>query len=152
MTDVNAVEAYYYGCEDDTGHHWWARDGHWKGHRDIIARLPAPSIGPYRVDQGFCPGAPAPSDRLQRWRRSKWRIGEAALHRVDGWTILSFWDNSIEKRPGGCSTFVAIGTHDYETMRAIAAAQFPSVWTRFKFELKLVEVDTIPVDPQKEGP
>jgi hypothetical protein len=129
VVHVRDVEAYYYGCQNDTGHYWFAKDGEWMGRKSIIAKLPE-SIGPYKVDGGFCPGAPK-----AHWGPS----GHAAFHRVDGWSVLSFWDNSIEKRPGGCSTFVAKGTFHYATMREIAESQFPSVWKRFKFEIKLVE-------------
>lgn len=118
------IEAYYYGCRDDTGHYYYARDGEWMGKRDIMARLPEPSIAPYKVDCGFLK-----HPQVQ---------GAATLTHVDGWTVLSFWDRSVDSRPGSCSTFVAKGTHKFDEMCAIGLDQFPSIWQRYKFEVVLV--------------
>jgi len=132
--DEGDVEVYYYGCRNETGHYWHARDGEWMKQNDIINKVP-PSIGPHKVDCGFCPDPHTKPGRIPRGGPQ----GDAAFHHVDGWSILSFWDNSVDSRPGSCSTFVARGTFGYDTMREIAKAQFPSVWNRFKFDIKLVE-------------
>lgn len=48
------TEVYYYGCETGrAGHYWHAPDGIWMKQGSIIARVPQPSIGPYKVDGGF---------------------------------------------------------------------------------------------------
>lgn len=127
--EVETVEAYYYGCWQETGHYWHC--GTKKG-RSVAQRI---GIDVYKVDTGFCPGAIPGS---QSFSRSKVE-GEAALHHINEWTILSFWDNSIDDRPGSHSTFIVFGTYDYTIMCTIAERQFPSVWKRFKFSLKLVE-------------
>jgi hypothetical protein len=135
--EVETIEAYYFGCVRETCHYWfesklWNSPGYsaMENKFQRIAR---------RIDGGFCPGA-VEGKAYERTRQE--REGEAHLHHVDGWTVLAFWDHSVDTRPGSNSNFVAKGTHDYATMCAIAEAQFPMVWKRFKFELKLIEVPT----------
>jgi hypothetical protein len=123
------VEAYYYGCKNDSGHYWFARDAEWRSTRDIIARLPSPAIAPYKVDGGFL--------------KPPQIEGEATLTHVEGWSVLSFWDRSIDRRYGSCSTFVARGSHAFVAMCAIAHEQFPSVWNRYKFEIRLKPNETL---------
>lgn len=134
---IETVEAYYFGCQRESGHYFFHPDG--KGGRSWdIERRVGPAIYP-RIDSRFCPGA---KQERGGYRQTRPEVeGEAALNHIEGWTILSFWDRSVDKRGGCNSNFVALGTHDYTTMRAIAATQFPSVWKRFKFEVRLVEED-----------
>lgn len=134
--DLDAIEAYHFGCWDEPGHGWHQRDNDYIPQRDVVRRV-GPEIHP-RIDGGFCPGAPAPSDRLQRPTRSQVQ-GEAALHHLAGWTVLALWDRSVDTRGGSNAAFVALGTHDFTTMCAIAEAQFPTPWARVRGKLVLVE-------------
>jgi hypothetical protein len=130
--EVATVEAYYFGCRGDKGHFWWRPYG---GHAYDVERIVAPSVRDH-IDGGFCPGAVWGDS----WKRTRPEVeGEAALHHVDGWTVLALWDRSVDERGACNSNFVARGTHEYVIMRAIAEAQFPDVWKRFKFEIRLVE-------------
>lgn len=131
-SDLEKIEAYYFGCWGDTGYYWMAPDRYMRT-KDIVERV-GPGVHP-RIDGGFCPGSSRAYGRKSRAEAE----GEAALHHIDGWTVLALWDRSVDDRHGSNSNFVARGTHDYATMRAIAEARFPDVWCRFTFEIKLVE-------------
>ncbi|MDE1834524.1 MAG: hypothetical protein KGH64_04255 [Candidatus Micrarchaeota archaeon] len=115
-------EAYYYGCKNGTGHYWYAPDRLWMKKSDIIVRVPK-SIGPYKVDGGFC-------------IKGIQYEGIATVTHTDGWTVLSFWDRSIDRRGGSNSNFVVKGTHSFDDMVDIAKNQFADIWNRFKFEVK----------------
>lgn len=133
--EVETIEAYYFGCVGEAGHYWfgsrlWTRPGY----SEMADKLPRIGL---RIDSGFCPGT---VDGKPFARTRPEREGEAHLHHIDDWTVLAFWDRSVDSRGGCNSNFVARGTHNYATMRSIAEAQFPEVWKRFRFELKLIEV------------
>lgn len=129
--EIATLEAYYYGCRWDKGHYWFdRRKRDWD-----IEKIVGQNVS-RRIDGGFCPG------RVEGniYKRTRDEVeGEASLNHVDGWTILSFWDRSVDPRGACNSNFVARGTWDYTTMRAIAEAQYPDIWDRYKFEIRLVE-------------
>lgn len=132
--EVATVEAYYFGCRREAGHYW-----HFPEHRtwneSTIPTAVGPKIHP-KIDGGFCPGS-IDGESYKRSRPEK--QGEAALHHVDGWTVLSFWDNSVDARSNSSSSFVARGTWDYASMRAIAERQFARIWKRYTFDIVLIE-------------
>ncbi len=113
------MRCFYFGCWGDSGHYLW--DEH-ANHARRGTGLP-PSLGVARLDGEFAPKGPQTE-------------GRAALHHVDGWTVLAFWDRSVDRRHGSHSTFVAEGAHDFAAMVAIARARFPRVWGRYRFEVR----------------
>ena len=82
-----------------------------------------------QVDGGFCPGgANAPrEDQIE---------GLAALHHVDRWTVLAFWDRSADDRHGSHSTFLVEGAHAFDEAGALARKAFPAVWSRYPFAVR----------------
>ena len=100
---------YYFGCIERPGHYFWKPNG---------TKIYDP-IGPwgYAVD-----GKLAPSGKQVQ------RI--AALHHKDGWTALSFWDRSVDERPGSNSAFVTEQTLSFDAMLALAQSFFPQVFAR----------------------
>ena len=122
--EIATVQAYYFGCQQQSGHYWWRPDRLPCGSSSHVQQAVGPSIHP-KIDGGFCP-----KRDIQ---------GNAKLTEIDGWTILSFWDNSIDKRGQSSSSFVAKGSYDFDGMLAIAEAQFPSVWKRYSFPIVLVD-------------
>ena len=60
--------------------------------------------------------------------------GIARLIEFEDFTVLAFWDRSIDHRPGSHSTFLLPGgdlTFDEALRRA--GMYFPTVWNRYKF-------------------
>jgi hypothetical protein len=59
--------------------------------------------------------------------------GRAALHHIFHWTVLSFWDRSVDPRPGSHSTFILFGILTFEAAVAKAKSEWPEVWKRYTF-------------------
>jgi hypothetical protein len=117
------MKVFYFGCYDDKGHHTRAAEGlrlrYTPEERDFAEKNP----WGYRIDGGLC----------RSWPQIE---GESLIHHKDGWTALSFWDRSIDGRPGSNSNFLAEGTYTFAHMVEIAMKYFPSVMKRFKFQVK----------------
>lgn len=64
--------------------------------------------------------------------------GEALLHHKDGWTAISFWDRSVDKRGACNSTYFAEGTFTFDEMVEMAKARFSERWNRMAFEVRQV--------------
>lgn len=110
---------YYFGCWSDIGHHWRATDGR-------IADPPRQPFGP--VDARYAPRAASGAEAPE---------GAAALLHLQGWTLLAFWDRSIDGRPGSNSAFLADATLGFEEMTVVARAAYPRVWARYAFAVAL---------------
>lgn len=63
--------------------------------------------------------------------------GQAALVRVNGWTVLAYWDRSGDSRPNSNSAFAAKGDHSFDDMIAAAEDQYPWVFERQTFDVVL---------------
>lgn len=111
---------YYFGCVGDAGHFLWDHLGNRLSHSAADRLL---SFKFTILDACLLsPNAPQTE-------------GLAAVAHIGGWSILSFWDRSVDSRPGSNSSFLMPGTWDYETMSAEAKRRFPDIWNRFNFEV-----------------
>lgn len=63
------------------------------------------------------------------------KAGIAKLHHKDNWTALSFWDYSIDHRPGSNSIFFSEGVRTFEQMIQINKTAFPDIMKRFDFPI-----------------
>lgn len=72
--------------------------------------------------------------------RSLQTEGLSALVYLNGWTILSFWDRSGDKRVNSSSAFLLRGTFSFEEVLNRAKANFPSLYARFGFRFTLTSV------------
>jgi len=125
---VNGTRVFYFGCWGDVGHYLWTPDGR-----------RARSAGPFTaldLDGRFCPGVVGRTDRISPNVQPE---GVAALHHANGWTVLAFWDRSVDRRRGSHSTYVIEGTHDFGEAVRISSAAFPRVWARYPFVSPLPE-------------
>ena len=111
---------FYFGCHRDAGHYLWTEDKD----RLSITRLLSEQPWGYGVDGDLCPP-------------KGFAYGQAMLTHRYAWSALSWWDNSIDTRPGSHSTFLAVGTHSASALLAMARARFPWVFARFKYEVVL---------------
>lgn len=122
----------YFGPWDRSGHYWFNEDGY--GYMSIESKkFPWAN---YEVDGVLQPGCPDPADRLQR-RTCPMIEGEALIHHKNGWTALSFWDCSVDHRPGSSSTYIAEGIFTFEQMVEMASMRFAARWNRMKFSVWL---------------
>lgn len=112
-------DAVYVGC--------WCRAGHY-------AFLPGMSKVPGKDERWL-------AQRLdsRRWQAKGALQGEAKVTHLEGWTILSFPDYSVDVRPGSHSTFALRGSADFEAALKLARVLFPQVFERFTFDVVLKE-------------
>jgi len=109
------LKCLYFGCKKHPGHYLWAPAsmaiyGPW--HRRIA-----------KFDGLLCPEF----CKIQ---------GKALLHHFDGFTILAFWDSSVDKRPESNSMFIIPGIRDFDDSLTIVEDNFPDVFSRFVFEVE----------------
>lgn len=61
--------------------------------------------------------------------------GVATFCHINGWTVISFWDRSVDKRGGCSSSFLMKGLHDFGSACCRAKSQFPDIWNRYAFPI-----------------
>ena len=132
--EVTTVETYYFGCWRSIGHHLWnpkLADRSGLQHYDVEKKIPKAIA--QRIDPCFCPGYDGPH------KRDRAEVeGEAALHHVDGWTVLAWWDRSVDSRGACNSAIISKGLYDFTTMLEIGKAQMPHVMERQRVPIVLV--------------
>lgn len=109
---------FYFGCIKQPGHWLWDRDlQHVTGHQKMCW---VPLL------DGVLP--PQVGDRVQ---------GRAVVHVIHGWTVLAFWDSSVDTRRGSNSFFMAQGVMTFSEIDLLSREAFPSVYARFGFPVLL---------------
>ena len=114
-------ECYFFGCKGEPGHYLYMQAGR------VIRN--ADALFPFQwtiLDAGLLPQG---GDQTE---------GAAALVRFNGWTVVSFWDRSVDERRGCNSSFVVPGEWSFDQVIAISKIRFPWFWERVKFEVRLV--------------
>ena len=112
---------FYFGCGDETGHYWWYNG----------KKFYDPPIGPWGLEIDSC---------LAPLTKSYQAEGACSITHKDGWTALSFWDRSVDKRMGSNSAFVVQGIYEFSEMIAKFKELFPKQHGRLKAELILAKV------------
>jgi hypothetical protein len=108
----NGIVAYV-GCGRDAGHHLYGPKGR-------AGALEGHPLGT-KLDGCYVPG-----------RGSSGPEGVVRFTREDGYTILGFRDNSIDRRPGSHATFAIKGDHAYCAALDAARLAFPWVFERIE--------------------
>jgi hypothetical protein len=122
---------FYFGPWDQPGHFFFSEGGY-SSSREAESVIPWKD---YEVDGVLQPGCVLERDR---WvRKGPENEGEALLHHKGGWTALSFWDRSVDKRGACNSTYFAEGTFTFAEMVEMAKARFAVRWNKMRFEVKL---------------
>ncbi len=117
--DMTSKEIIYFGCIREAGHYWFSQTR--RGLRSDCT--------PWRnaIDGGL-------------W---KLRGNEGEVHHFqkDGWTVIDFVDNSVDRRPGSHSAFAVHELLTADALLAAARVQWPEIFTRYRFKV------TVPTSP-----
>lgn len=170
------MRVYYFGDARVTGDHgtgpWLARGdvepGHYLRRPMPVTTSNLPGVSPTLWDgvpwsvtelDSRLAGDPALVERwgdgidgkgtVPHWRSEDQPEGVVRLHHRDGWTAISFWDRTGDRRGSSNSTFIAEGMHDAPQMLTLFAESFPAIWARITAKVQLVEH---PGNPRIEGP
>lgn len=104
-------EPLFFGCWDRPGHFLRTRNG---------------SYASRECEWMQMDGRLAPHDPTER-------EGRATVHYLHGWTALSWWDRSVDKR-GRCNAIVWLpGYLSFDAALAAARAAFPRIFARFTY-------------------
>src|SRR5438128_5998 len=124
MTD----DMLYFGCWSGSGHFLYDKYGNYVRSgcpfHHVMMGSGRISSGP-GLDGGYCPQTKAYQPK-----------GVAKLTHISDWTIIAFYDRSMDKRYNSNAAFLTKGTHTFEEMVEAAKAQFPGIWARYKFEVR----------------
>jgi hypothetical protein len=122
----HAEPVYYFGCLGEVGHYL---------HTTGAKRWPRASLPDDFVRLFGRNGAGLDATMLPKQGAGSQKQGVAHLHHVDGWTVLAFWDRSVDNRGGSNSAFVTRGELDFATMLEASRATWPQVFNRFAFDI-----------------
>lgn len=80
-----------------------------------------------RLDGVWCYPTPrTPEQSRNSWRdRGPQEQGRGFIHYVDGWTVISWWDRSEDRRGGCCAVFLIEARCGWADALAAARAAFP---------------------------
>lgn len=117
----SAPKMFYFGPWDEAGHYLFIEGG-----RSVTDELRGSF--PFNEWKGDIDGALQPQDGSQD-------EGVALVHHKDGWTALSFWDRSVDTRPGSNSNYFAEGDFIFNEMVEMAKTRFAERWGKMKFEV-----------------
>lgn len=114
----NTHKVFYFGALDNSGHYLYAPDG--SKHYDVLKNNPWGT----GLDQKY---APETHGQLE---------GYASFYKLDGWSMFSFWDRTIDPRPGSVSAYLAQGDYTFDEMVDLAKENFPKRWEAMAFKVK----------------
>ena len=136
----------FHGCHKEAGHYWWAPGMRGRGDGYPFRRRKADgslSDEPYdyvpwrhAVDGALAPTGPQ-VEGIAAYATAGCRIGTPD---EEWWSALSWWDRSVDKRPGSNATFVIDQKVSPEMLLGAARAKFPEVFARMKYEIVLPKV------------
>jgi hypothetical protein len=115
-------ESFYFGCWSEPGHFLYASNGRriHERHSEFPKDFP---VREHVLDGGLL-GICQREDE-----------GVAALSHIGKWTILSFWDRSIDSRGACNSNFIMRGKLEFDDAVKVAREKFPTIFARFKFPI-----------------
>jgi len=122
MKDV----AFYFGCwGNELGHYLRGPSGRMFHEQNLPEDFP---VVVNILDSGLLPPNMPETE------------GESSLCHIFGWTIISFWDRSVDRRGKCNSSFIFRGTYRFHDMLKLAAETFPAIVSRFSFPIVLRSV------------
>lgn len=119
MSDV-----IFYGVAGSTGagHHFYERSGS-SMRMTVRPPLPAQVSRSEHVDARWCFSAPITGERP--FGGPGQPQGRGFIHRVAGWTVISWWDRSGDSRMGSNAVFFVRGYHQWTEALRRAREAFP---------------------------
>ena len=128
-TQQSVLPWLYFGCGTGIGHHLFGQDSQrWHSYRDQDR---------YLENLAQLDGMLAPQDAKMLLKSDC----PASLTRLGGWgySALSWWDRSVDTRPGSNSIIFAPDmTIKATEIEALGRKRFPWVFARLKVQLSLV--------------
>lgn len=115
-------EIYYFGCVRNIGHYLFKPS----------ERGPVQPHGPESRKMAWariCDGGLGLGDdeEPQDEGRGTWAY-------IRGYSIVSFWDRTVDSRGGSTSSFLLKGMHSFATVIHTAENFFPNIFKRFNFK------------------
>lgn len=122
MAKTHPTEWAYFGCGDDSGHYLFSP-----------GLSPRRFGGDYQLDQTLSrfDGKLAPID-------SKRYVAAYSVLGGIGWTAISWWDNTVDRRPGSNSIIFRKAYTDPYLLLADAQERFPWVFKRLPQAIEFV--------------
>ncbi len=122
MRDTSKIDFFFFGRRDEPGHGCHCPK---TGNFSYYHR---PDPFGSNLDSGY-----APKDSAVQFRCS--------LVQKDGWTLIAFWDNTIDKRGKSNAAFVAKGLLSFDEILEKAETSCPRLFEkRFKEKLTLAHI------------
>jgi hypothetical protein len=107
MSDI-----YYFGCRQVCGHYW--------------------HLGTVQLYNG-APWWGEPTEVLPEYPQVQ---GVVRCSQYEGWNVFSFWDRSVDRRPGSYSLFATKAELSNEEFLKRAQTEYPWVFERLGYELQ----------------
>lgn len=131
---MDSPKMFYFGPWDQSGHYLCDEHGR---------RVRLEHRGAFPWNENGVTGMPMIDGALQPRKPSEYRHskgeelpqGVAALHYLNGWTALCFWDRSVDKRGACNSNYFAEGIFTFDEMVAMAKTRFAYRWNKMAFEV-----------------
>jgi hypothetical protein len=143
---------FFYGAlsAKELGHYWYnsALQHLWKPQGDMSGPIGCPwrsrDAGGIGLDGTIAPRSPTPTnvDKIGLMRSGyeppSYEVPQGlCAHLIhDGWTVISFWDRSADRR-GACNSAFVVHevVRDFDEMTRRAKETFPTIYARFPFTL-----------------
>ena len=117
----------YFGCARESGHYFFDPDHYVCGGTGLRVSPPKDFPWGYEVDGKLQP-------------HPGYKQGQVKLHHKDGWTLIAWWDMTVDKRPASCSAFAVDGKgfeYAFTEMVQFLKENFPQVAERQTVDLYL---------------
>ena len=117
--DPKDVALYFFGCWDRPGLYWRSNSG-----AELTYDGPVGWPFGHEIDGRFCCIGP----EVQ---------GKAWLWHSKGWSIVSMWDRSVDKRGACNASFVAPEPLTFDQMMSMARERYPEFFKRIDYGVEL---------------
>ena len=120
MSQQNACEltVMYFGCLRQSGHYLWHPT------KGCVTRLDKAQPWGHRIDGG-----------ITKDSKERENLGVVQSAKLNGWTLVTWADRSVDSRHGSHSTFIVEADVTPDRLIEMAREQWPQVFSRPGFPL-----------------